>query len=171
MQGVTEICTECGFDPAAMDEHQLGPELARHADGYEAIIAEASATNCAALSSRPSPEVWSILEYVGHVVFLYDKVDEMCASVANDAEPSVQGVDPDEHALSSRFNDVAASEMSANIREAGERAPAALNQLDRRALDRTLAFNGHPVPLRIMTMAMVHESHHHLRDVNELLTG
>jgi len=44
-------------------------------------------------------------------------------------------------------------------------------QLDDGTLDWTLAFNGSPVPLRLMTVAMVHESHHRLNDVTELLDG
>ena len=60
--------------------------------------------------------------------------------------------------------------MSATICGAGERANAALGQLGDGVLDRMLAFNGNPVPLRLMTVAMVHESHH-LHDVNQLLAG
>lgn len=168
MQGVTEKCAECGFEPTVVGDDQLGPELARLAREFETVIAEASASNCLALSSRPSPEVWSILEYVGHVVFIYDAVVEMCELVVDQELASFDGVDQDEYADNARFNDVAATEMSARIRDAGERARTAL---DSAALDRKLAFNGNPAPLRLLTVAMLHESHHHLYDVTELLAG
>ena len=100
MQGATETCTECGFEPNAVGKDQLGPELTRLASGYESAIAEASTSNCSALSARPSLELWSILGYVGH--------------------------DPDEYAVGARFNDVAATEMSERIRAAAERAQEAL---------------------------------------------
>lgn len=168
MQGVTEVCRECEFDPREVADDQLGPELWRLATGYEAVIADGSARNCPALSSRPSPETWSILEYTGHVEFIYDSVGQMCDIAAADELGAIDGVDPDEHVDNACFNDVDATEMSTRIRDAGERARAALDGLDNGALDWMIAFNGNPAPLRLLTVAMVHESHHHLRDITEL---
>ena len=168
MQGVTEMCRECEFDPYSVVDEQLGPELARLAIGYEAVIAAASESNSMALSSRPTPETWSILEYTGHVEFIYDFVGQMCEVVAADELASVNGVDPDEHVDNAGFNDVRAAEMSTRIRTAGERASVALEGLDHGALDWMLSFNGNPAPLRLLTVAMMHESHHHLRDITEL---
>ena len=123
-----------------------------------------------ALNSRPSSDVWSILEYVGHVEFIYSKIVELCESM-KDEHPAVDGVDQDEYAVTARFNEVAATEMSARIRAGAARVGAALELLDGTALEENVTFNGNPVPLRLMMIAMVHESHHHLRDVDELLAA
>ena len=168
MEGVTQTCSECQFDPCAVGAEELGPELLRLAAGYERLIADASAEECLSLSSRPSADVWSILEYVGHVEFIYDFVVTMCDAASSDELASVNGVDPDQHVDESRFNEIEAAEMSSRIRSAGERARAALDRLDSVALDRILEFNGNPAPLRLLTVAMLHESHHHLRDVRRL---
>ena len=56
----------------------------------------------------------------------------------------------------------------ARIRSAADRAKAALDTREPGALGWMLSFNGNPAPLRLLTVAMVHESHHHLRDVSEL---
>ena len=169
MQGVTETCSECAFDPRAVGDEQLGPELVRLADGYQGVLADAGKRELSALDQRPAPEVWSILEYTGHVLFLYEMVSEMCGMMAGEDDPAINGVDPDEHVLESRFNEVDAAEMAERIGTAGERARAALAGLEAGVLDQPLKFNGNPVPLRLMTVAMVHESHHHLGDVTGLL--
>ncbi len=171
MQGVTELCTNCGFDPSSVGEDRLGPELQRLATGYVEVIAEASSSGCASLSSRPSEDVWSILEYVGHVMFIYETLCEMCRGVDEDELWPFDGPDPDEHVLTSGFNDVAAAAMSAQIGEAGERVRAALESLEPGALGWKFAFNGNAVPLGLLAVAFVHESHHHLQDVTELLAG
>ena len=168
MQGVTEVCTECEFDPRHIAYDQLGPELVQLAIGYEAVIADASASGCPALSSRPSPETWSILEYTGHVEFIYGSVGQMCEIADPDELAPINGVDPDEHVDNAHFNEVAPMEMSARIHRAGEQARAALAGLDSGAFDWTLLFNGNPAPLGLLTVAMVHESHHHLRDITQL---
>lgn len=168
MQGVTEVCSACEFDPSGVGDDQLGSELVRLAAGYEAVIAAASASVCSALNSRPSPEIWSILEYAGHVEFIYDFICQMCEAAVADELASVNGVDPDEHVDNAHFNDLDAAEMSRRILAAGDRASVALASLDHGALDWMLAFNGNPAPLRLLTVAMVHESHHHLRDITQL---
>ena len=104
------------------------------------------------------------------VEFIYDFVVTMCDAASSDELASVNGVDPDQHVDESRFNEIEAAEMSSRIRSAGERARAALDRLDSVALDRILEFNGNPAPLRLLTVAMLHESHHHLRDVARLAT-
>ena len=168
MQGVTEVCTECEFDPHQIAHDQLGPELRQLAIGYEAVIRDASASGGPALSSRPSPETWSILEYTGHVEFIYESVVQMCEIADPDELAPIDGVDPDEHVDNARFNEVDPMDMAARIHRAGEHAGAALAGLDSGALDWTLLFNGNPAPLSLLTVAMVHESHHHLRDIAEL---
>ena len=122
MQGVTEVCTECEFDPRHIAYDQLGPELLQLAIGYEAVIADASASGCPALSSRPSPETWSILEYTGHVEFIYGSVGQMCEIADPDELAPINGVDPDEHVDNAHFNEAAPMEMSARIHRAGEQA-------------------------------------------------
>ena len=168
MQGVTEVCSECEFDPRTVGDNELGPELVRLAIGYEKVISDAVAEGCSALASRPSPDVWSILEYAGHVEFIVDFVAHMCEVAKEDELAAVNGVDPDEHVDESNFNSIDAAEMAGRIRNAGNRAQAALDRLEPAALGWMLAFNGNPAPLRLLTLAMVHESHHHLRDVSKL---
>lgn len=171
MQGVTEVCGECEFDPRAVDDDELGPELVRLATGYEKVISDASDDGCPALSSRPSPGVWSILEYVGHVEFIVNFVPHMCEVVKEDELAATNGVDPDEHVDESNFNNIVAAEMAGRIRSAGDRANAALDGVEPGALDWMLRFNGNPAPLRLLTVAMVHETHHHLRDVSVLASA
>ena len=168
MQGVTEVCDECGFDPRSVGDHELGPELVRLAIGYEQVISGAAADGIAALDSRPSPGIWSILEYVGHVEFIIDFVAHMCEVARPDELAAVNGVDPDQHVDESAFNTVDVVEMATRIRSAADRAKAALDTREPGALGWMLSFNGNPAPLRLLTVAMVHESHHHLRDVSEL---
>ena len=88
-------------------------ELLQLAIGYEAVIADASASGCPALSSRPSPETWSILEYTGHVEFIYGSVGQMCEIADPDELAPINGVDPDEHVDNAHFNEAAPMEMSA----------------------------------------------------------
>lgn len=168
VQGVTEVCSECEFDPHQIASDQLGPELLRLAIGYEAIISDASVSGCLALNSRPSAETWSILEYTGHVEFIYGSVSQMCEIADADELAPINGVDPDEHVDNAHFNEVAPADMSGRIRRAGEQACDALAGLDSGALTWTLLFNGNPAPLGLLTVAMLHESHHHLRDITQL---
>lgn len=62
--GVPEACDVCGFawdDVPAVDIHRLTRVLLLY--GYLAILAD----DDPGLSTRPSADVWSVMEYCGHV--------------------------------------------------------------------------------------------------------
>jgi hypothetical protein len=171
MQGVTERCTSCGFVPSAVSDEQLGPELLQRASGYEASLVAAESNGVAFLAARPTPEQWSILEYVGHVVGVYDTLVAWIEVAVSEDRPVVEGVDPDAEVLAGRYNEVPPAELKERIRTAADCASGALAQLSDGALDRQLVFSGFPVPLRLLAVAMLHEAHHHLDDVNRLLAA
>jgi hypothetical protein len=166
MQGVTEPCGECGFDPSLMTDGGLGPESTRLAQAHRGVISSAADQGSAALTVRPSDDVWSIQEYVGHVAFIYERLADMAVA---DGQPVVDGVDPDEHVSQARFNEIAAAEMSRRIGDVGDRVGVALSEMPAERFGEAVLFNGNPVPFRLLAVAFVHESAHHLRDVERLL--
>jgi hypothetical protein len=166
---VSDQCDECGFT-------------------YDEAGAPAAAATCRRLARevadclgrgdrdrlRPSPEVWSPLEYACHVrdVLLVQRERVLWAQWADEPAPAPMARDErveldgyagqDPHAVSRQLAD--AADLFANV----------LDRIDGDTWDRGIVYGYPPPPtrrsLRWVAVHTVHELTHHLADIRRQLT-
>lgn len=168
MNGVTETCPECQFDPNA--ELDFAERFSTFAKRFPIPLTRLLANDPPdLLRTRPDDTTWSALEYAGHVAGICVTTDGWIRSTLTEDTPALAAIDPDEEVRLGRFNDVAPDEMAERVRAAAAAAGATLAALEPGALDRTATYAGMTFPLRLLVVAMVHEGHHHLLDIGRVL--
>lgn len=91
-------CGECGFDAASVAREELGPLLVETAPSYMLALAGPGAT------SRPSPQVWSVLEYCCHVRDVHRTFAERVRLMVSAVDPQFPNWDQDATALESAYH-------------------------------------------------------------------
>src|SRR5690606_39586673 len=123
---------------------------------------------------RPSPEVWSPLEYAAHVRDVLEvQRERVMVALLHDA-PTFEPMGRDERVVAWRYNEqdpaVVAAELRRNARELG----AVLDTLDATGWARIGIYTWPEPAERDVTWIgrhTIHEMAHHLLDVNRALQG
>lgn len=91
-------CPECGFDATSVPVEELGARLAESASSYALSLAMPGATE------RPSPQVWSVLEYCCHVRDVHRIFVERVGLMLSQEDPEFANWDQDVTALEERYH-------------------------------------------------------------------
>ena len=122
---------------------------------------------------RPSPGVWSPLEYACHVrdVLLVQRERVLLARRVEDPAPEPMG--RDERAAHDGYADQAPADVARQLVDAADLFAGVLDRLDAPDWDRGLVYGYPPPPkrrtLRWVAVHTVHEVLHHLGDVRRQL--
>jgi hypothetical protein len=156
-----EPCPECGFDAAALERAEL-----------PGVVRDAAATIRLALSApdaarRPSPEVWSALEYGCHVRDVCRIFGGRLQLMLDEDDPPFDNWDQDETALADRYWEqdpvVVADELRTaadHIADAYEHIPAAAwTRPGRRS-------NGSVFTVDSLGRYFTHDLVHHVHDID-----
>ena len=95
---LTTACPECGFDAAALDLADLPQRLRDDAEGWVGVLARADA------ATRPTPTVWSPLEYACHVRDAHRVFDERVGLMLAQDDPQFANWDQDRTAVEERYD-------------------------------------------------------------------
>ena len=93
---VREHCPECEFDPGAVSTAQLADDLREAATRWQRVLQRPGVT------VRPSPHVWSPLEYAAHVVDVCVIMGDRAELMLRESEPTFPNWDQDATALEKR---------------------------------------------------------------------
>jgi hypothetical protein len=157
-----EQCDECGFDSDAYDDEALLAALGDLGPRWRALLERAGDD----LRTRPAPETWSALEYAAHS-------RDITAIHGAGVEMALPGDEP----VVDAFADDAVDEMA--IGYASEDADAVLDALDaeltrlvelaehapRSAWENGVTVGDNRMDVRRMLAHALHDSSHHVRDV------
>lgn len=111
-------CPECGFEPAALDVHQV-PSLVRdNAAAWVDVLARPEA------ASRPRPDVWSPLEYACHVRDVFALFDVRLHLMLDEDDPQFANWDQDEAAVAERYGEQDPARVADELVEAADRIAA-----------------------------------------------
>ena len=166
-----ERCEECGFDPesvtpatAAGAVRELGPRyrapLTRFLPGED---------GAAVLSQRPAPQVWSAIEYAGHVRDVLVLVDRRVAQVLAEHDPELEPVDLEAAVEGGGYRELDALTVADELAAAADRLASALEALAPEDWKRSGRRAGEPRSVLDMARRAVHEGSHHLLDVGRVL--
>ena len=92
-------CPECGFDGTQHPRERYGADIRSTAGAYRRLLADPKATQ------RPSPQVWSALEYGCHVRDVFELFLRRLTLMITEDEPTFANWDQDETALVDRYWD------------------------------------------------------------------
>jgi hypothetical protein len=161
-------CDECGADLGIPDVTAAAAGLRELTPGFRDAVAGLSDV---ALRARPTPGVWSMLEYLGHVRDL----TRFHGAVMRDAlraEPGVEvrqpAVDIDAVVVDLGYNQedpvVVLDAVEANLARFADR----IERLTPAEQAVTLVRIGETVPVAFLAGNVLHEATHHLVDVRRL---
>lgn len=162
--GVPEACDVCGFawdDVPAVD---IPPRLRAALDGYLAVLAD----DDPGLSTRPSADVWSVIEYCGHVRDVaFNLRDRIVLGLAED-HPTPKPMYQDVRIENGLYADDTPAAMALELAAGLGLLAKTVAALDDARLARTLVYGWPRVADRSLAWVAaqaLHEAEHHLADV------
>ncbi len=156
------VCPECGLDYDTVSPEDAAVAVRSFPRRYREAMA---GIDDDVLRRRPSPDVWSALEYAAHVAQLYEPMADAQRRIRLEDHPVIEwGRDRDPEATS-------APEVLAWLAATAERMAAEIEAThgDDWKRDGTLPWGDRDA----LTMARnaVHEGSHHLRDIERNLAA
>jgi hypothetical protein len=160
-----ETCSECAFDESLAQPRDVAlalPPLATViGDDIRAVSAQLA-------RRRPSPEVWSPVEYLGHLRESMAFHRWLIESALAEDNPWIPMVDPDESVAKSRYADHDVEALFGQFERRVDRLCRLLNELDGGAVNRTLTLDDRQLTVGLVARSAWHECHHHRVDIRRL---
>ncbi len=110
---LARACPECGLDVGALRRDELVPRLAATVQAWSEVLRGRD------LGVRPSPEVWSPLEYGCHVRDVYRVNDRRLAQMLAEDDPGFADWDQDATAEADRYAEQDPAGVRAELLDAG----------------------------------------------------
>jgi DinB family protein len=153
-------CPECGFD-AATSGHADVPRIVRETVAtFEAALAAPDA------AIRPSPTVWSTLEYGCHVRDVFRLFTERLRLMLTEYDPLWANWDQDETAVQERYWAQDPAVVAKELAEAGERMATAFDAIDALQWPRPgRRSNGSVFTVESLGQYVAHDLVHHVHDI------
>ena len=101
-----ERCLECGFDASALARNDIVPRLLTAVDDVRAAMVGPD------VAHRPSPDVWSALEYGCHVRDVCRVFDQRLEAMLTTHEPAFANWDQDRTAEQERYGEQDPTEVA-----------------------------------------------------------
>lgn len=164
-------CAECGFGYDGLAAADISRTLRGFGDRYRAALAGADES---AVRRRPSPEVWSALEYGCHVrdVFLVQR-DRVIRALVED-RPTNPSMHRDERVRLARYAAEPPPVVAEHVAMAADLLATVYDGLSPDQLRRTCVYNYPQTTDRDLAWVgrhTVHEGEHHLLDIRRALAA
>lgn len=160
-----ETCGECAFDESLTQPEDVALALPSVAT---AIGDDIRALSPELARRRPSPEVWSPVEYLGHLRESMAFHRWLIESALAEDNPSIPRVDPDESVAKAGYLDHDIEALYGQFERRVERLCRLLTELDGGAVNRTLTLDGRCLTVGLVARSAWHECHHHRGDIRRL---
>ena len=164
-----EVCTECGFDAAAVDLTRMAELVRANAVQWPALILAPDAAR------RPTASQWSALEYGCHVRDVFGIFDERLRLMLETDDPEFENWDQDVTAVEERYGEQDPRTVADELIAAGERCAARWETVADDQWDRAgFRSDGSAFTVDSFARYFLHDPVHHLADVdrgNAILRG
>ncbi|RIJ67035.1 DinB family protein [Nakamurella silvestris] len=162
---LSRTCPECGFTGNTSTEEVAGLLLTT-VDAWGRVLDRDD------LGTRPSPQVWSPLEYACHVSDVYAVFSRRLALMLAEDNPEFANWDQDETALSSRYWERDPDEVARELRYNGLAYTQAYAEVSGDQWERGgRRSNGSVFTVHSQAIYGLHDIIHHLHDVGEPLAA
>jgi len=154
-------CPECGFDTAAMSFTDVPTLVRENAAAWVTVLDRDD------VRERPTPTVWSPLEYACHVRDVFRLFDVRLGLMLTEDAPRFANWDQDETAIADGYAEQDPATVSADLVAAADVVSASFAAVTPDQLDRT-GFRSDGAAFTVETFAryFVHDPVHHVWDVS-----
>lgn len=153
-------CDECGFDAGTVSGRQVAARLRANAVSWSAVLLRADA------AARPTPQVWSPLEYACHVRDVCRVFQSRVNLMRLQVDPTFENWDQDAAAVADAYGAQAPLAVSVELSAAAEAAARAFETVTDGAWARTgRRSNGSVFTIETLGQYLIHDLAHHLHDV------
>jgi hypothetical protein len=160
-----ESCSECRFDESHAQPKDVAlalPSLATAiGDDVGALPAELA-------RRRPSSDIWSPVEYLGHLRESMAFHRWLIEKALAEDNPLIPMVDPDESVAEAGYADAHIGALIGQFDRRVDRLCQLLEELDRGAVNRTLTLDDRRFTVEFVARSAWHECHHHHCDIRRL---
>jgi S-DNA-T family DNA segregation ATPase FtsK/SpoIIIE len=164
-----ERCPECRYSYGALGRPEIAAALRGQALHYAQILDDGDGVR---LRAHPRPAVWSALEYACHVRDVHRVQRDRVLLTATGDRPSFASMRGEERVLEERYNAQDPLVVAAEITAAADALARTLEALDETGWGRTGIYHWPTTEVRTVDWIgrhTVHESVHHLHDIEGLL--
>ena len=166
---MSSACAGCGLDPEQLTIAEAADIIGACGPQYRAAFAVARGDR-ERLRAKPDPNVWSPLEYVAHLRDSVRYHGALTNRALKEDRPEFGVPDPDAIAQNEGYNDADPDEVLDSLEHQTTRFATRARSLDDDDLDRVVLRGDTEITVRSMVRNVAHEGHHHLQDVQRLLT-
>ena len=156
-------CPECGLDSQSFAREAVAGMIRANAQAWQGALAEDGLGN---VRRRPSPGVWSALEYGCHVRDVLRLYDERLGLMLTVAEPHYANWDQDATAVADRYAEQDPAAVTAELHAAAEAIAARFEGVSGDQWQRTgVRSDGARFTVESFARYFIHDPIHHLYDV------
>ncbi len=157
---LTKPCPECGFDAAAIEATDVAGMIVTNANAWQTVLQRTDAR------VRPTPDIWSPLEYACHVRDVFDLYDMRLHLMLDQDAPTFANWNQDVTAVEHRYGAQDPVAVAAELNAAAERLAASFREVTADQWQRTgLRSDGAHFTIDSFARYLIHDPVHHLRDV------
>ena len=155
-------CPECGFDAPTADREQVGATIRAMSTAWDAVLRRPT------VRDRPSPSVWSPLEYGCHVRDVFRVFDGRLSLMLAEEHPRFANWDQDVTAIEDRYGEQDPVTVASELAEAGAVLAARFDGVGDDEWPRTSErSDGSVFTVDSFARYLLHDPIHHLWDVGE----
>ena len=155
-------CPQCGFDAAQHDRARLGAELRSNAARWRNLLGDER------VAMRPSPLVWSALEYGCHVRDVHERFLGRLNLMLTQDDPRFPNWDQDETAIDEHYADQDPAQVSHDLAVAAGRLADGFDKVDEKDWQRRgRRSDGAEFTVASLGLYLLHDLIHHVWDVEQ----
>jgi hypothetical protein len=163
-------CPECGLEYEEMPVADAITAIRGFGRRYRAPLTRLlPGEDDNVLRQRPSPDVWSALEYAAHVRDVFGFYEVWVRQILASDRPELNGPEPDEMAREGRYNDQDPGGVAEGVEVRSEALAATLERVPDDGWDRVGIRRGEERSVIFTARRAVHEGSHHLLDIGRTL--
>jgi hypothetical protein len=155
---VSQPCPECGLDAAHIEYDEIPNRLTANAASWVEVLQRDD------VKTRPSPDVWSPLEYACHVRDVFVLFDQRLVRMLTEDDPLFANWDQDETAVQDRYAEQDPATVARQIPPAAEQLATRFAQVTDRARTGRRS-DGAVFTVDSFARYLLHDPVHHLHDV------
>lgn len=163
-----DVCDVCGFDFDSVGRDDVGPRVAAAAETIAALLVQ-EPENCL---MRPSEERWSMIEYGAHVRDVLLTIRDRLVIGLVEHDPGFKPLYRDERINLGLYSQDTPAAVVAELGAATAMFVRLFDTIEPELLSRPVQYgspNPQPRTLLWMGLQAIHESEHHLTDIEENL--
>jgi DinB superfamily len=157
---LTKPCPECGFDAAAIEATDVAGMILTNAIAWQTVLQRTD------VGVRPTPDIWSPLEYACHVRDVFDLYDLRLHLMLDQDAPMFANWNQDVTAVEQRYGAQDPVAVAAELDAAAALLAASFSEVTADQWQRTgLRSDGAHFTIDSFARYLIHDPVHHLHDV------